>query len=131
MATGQLARPSDKLRRVCFFAALALIGACASNPPPPPPPAPPPSPAASETLPPTSAEVDAGAPAAEAAQAQVECQGAEECKAKGAAAAGMEWTCDNGRCMEQAAAAPKAEEKSAADQGEKPAKSGKKKGKKK
>ena len=86
-------------------------------------------------MPPMSMNTDAGAPpcAADAeAQAQAECQAADDCKPRGEPATGLQWTCDSGHCMQQAAEPPKAAEPAAADQAaDKPQQKGKKKGKKK
>lgn len=134
MLTMLRARLFGMLASCCVLSVLTLLGACASNPPPPPaepPSAPAPTPSITENMPPSS--VDAGAPVADAPpQAQVECQGAEDCKAKGQPGSGSQWACENGHCMEQAVAEPpKADENASAAKDEKSSKPGKKKGKKK
>jgi hypothetical protein len=52
--------------------------------------------------------LDAGEPPQEDAHAQVqaECKAADDCKSRRQPAAGFEWSCDDGRCMEQAAPEP-------------------------
>ena len=119
------------LLRLSLLSGLAAVAACASSPPPPPPTV---VPVQAESAPPPVAET--APPPAEEAQAQVECQAADECKSRGEPSAGTEWACDGGRCVEQAAAAPaKVDEQpattaAATDSADKPAKK-KSKGKKK
>jgi hypothetical protein len=104
-----------------LFAGLTLVVACASDPPPPPQP-PPPPPAAAES-PPPAPEV-AAAPVAEQtetpAAVEPECQAADDCKKVREPGAGMQWACENTRCVEQAAPEPvKAEATAEADKAEK------------
>jgi hypothetical protein len=91
-----------------MFAGLTLTMACASDPPPPP--QPPPPPPAAEAPPPA---VEAAPPVAEDTPpptAEPECQVADDCKKLREPAAGMQWLCENARCLEQAVPeAPKAE----------------------
>lgn len=117
-----------------LIAGLLFLGACASSPPPasqPPTPAPvvetpPASPAASETTS-QAAATEAAPPAAEP-----ECQAAEDCKKLREPAAGLQWTCENAHCLEQAVAEPpKTEQTAQATDAEKPSKKTKGKGKKK
>jgi hypothetical protein len=107
-----------------LFAGLTLFIACASDPPPPPqPPSPPP--AAAETMPAPASEV-AAAPAGEQTEtpvAEAECQVVDDCKKVREPGAGMQWACENTRCVEQAAPEPpKAEATAEADKAEKTSK---------
>ena len=107
-----------------LFAGLTLFIACASDPPPPPQP-PAPAPAAAESAAPPASEV-AAAPAAEQTEtpvAEAECQAVDDCKKVREPGAGMQWTCENTRCVEQAAPEPpKAEATAEADKAEKTSK---------
>ena len=117
-----------------LLAGLLLLGACASNPPPPSqpatvvpvvetPPSPPP-PAGDTTSQAAATEGSATAP-------EPECQAAEDCKKLREPAAGLQWSCENARCLEQPIAdTPKTEQAAAADT-EKTSKKAKGKGKKK
>jgi hypothetical protein len=117
------------LIRTVVGAVALSAAACASSPPPPP--AQPAPAVASEAVPPSSAETSPP-PADAEAQAQPECQSADDCKARGEPAAGFQWTCDAGRCMEQAAPEQaKAEDKPEPVQEAKDTKAKKKKGGKK
>src|SRR5689334_22268032 len=103
---------------VLFFVA----GACASSPPPaaaPPPVAP--APPAAEPAPEPPAEAAPPAASEEAAPApQPECQTSDDCKARGEAPSGMQWSCNAGACASEAVPEPAKTEEPAA-----PAKPGK------
>jgi hypothetical protein len=117
-----------------LIAGLLFLGACASSPPPPsqaPAPAPvvetPPAPPAESDTTSQAAATEAAAPAAEP-----ECQAADDCKKLREPAAGLQWTCENAHCLEQAVAEPpKTEQTAQATDAEKPSKKTKAKGKKK
>jgi hypothetical protein len=89
-----------------LFAGLALLAACASDPPPPPQP-PPPVPAAES---PSPAPEVAAAPVAEQtetpAAAEPECQAADDCKKVREPGAGLQWACESARCVEQSVPEP-------------------------
>jgi hypothetical protein len=106
------------------FVSLILAGACASAPPPPPPAqAAPvveaPRPAAPEAPP---AVAEEAAPAA----VEPECQAAEDCKKLRDPAAGMQWMCENARCLEQPAPEPPQAEATAQPPGAETTEKGKK-----
>ncbi len=113
-----------------LVASLICIAACASSPPPAPSPPPTIVPTVDDTVPSAATEVDSGSPSEDAQpQAQVECQTTEDCKSRGESGAGTQWICESGRCAsEPIPEVAKQDEKAVADQ---PAKSGKKKAKKK
>lgn len=104
-----------------------LFSACASDPPPPA--ATPAPPTASETMAPTASGVDAGAPAVAdqaPAAAEPECQAGDDCKKLREPAAGLQWTCENARCLEQPVPEPaKAEATAEPAKAEKVSKKGK------
>ena len=112
---------------------LLLPGGCASDPPPPPA-APAPATAVEATPPAPPAVETAAAPVAEPTPvaAEPECQTADDCKKLHEPASGLQWTCENAHCLEQAIPdAPKPEAAAEPANAEKTSKKGKGKGGKK
>ena len=118
-----------------LLAGLIFLGACASSPPPPSqPPTPAPVVETPPNPPPAASDAPAQAAATEAPPPapEPECQAAEDCKKVREPAAGLQWACENARCLEQPIAeAPKADQPSESVQAEQPPRKAKGKAKKK
>jgi len=121
--------------RGSFLAGLLLLGACASSSPPPSQPATPvPVVETPPSPPPPASDTPSQAAATDTALAapEPECQAAEDCKKLHEPAPGLQWTCENARCLEQPVAeAPKPEQPAEPVTAEKAVKKTKGKGKKK
>lgn len=117
-----------------LVAGFLFLVACASSPPPPSQPATPIPVVAPDPVPRAEGETPAQAAPTEAAPpaAEPECQAAEDCKKLREPASGLQWTCENTHCLEQAIAeAPKAEVAAEPAKDDKSSKKAKAKGKKK